>query len=31
MRLGVEAAVVGGELVPGDVELSDDGTLAAAG
>jgi N-acetylglucosamine-6-phosphate deacetylase len=29
MRLGVEAAVVGGELVPGDVELSDDGTLAA--
>ena len=31
MRLGVEAAVVGGELVPGDVELSDDGTLAAYG
>src|SRR5256885_10980749 len=31
MRLGVEAAVVGGELVPGDVELSDDGTLARYG
>jgi len=31
MRLGVEAAVVGGELVPGDVELSEDGTLAGYG
>ena len=31
MRLGVEAAVVDGELVPGDVELSDDGTLAGYG
>ena len=31
MRLGVEAAVVGGELVPGDVDLADDGTLAAYG
>ena len=31
MRLGVEAALVEGLLVPGDVELSDDGTLAAYG
>jgi N-acetylglucosamine-6-phosphate deacetylase len=31
MKLGVEAALVGGELVPGDVELREDGTLAAYG
>ncbi|HSS80866.1 MAG TPA: hypothetical protein VLK24_06680, partial [Gaiellaceae bacterium] len=30
MRLGVEAALVGGELVPGDVELSN-GEIAAYG
>jgi N-acetylglucosamine-6-phosphate deacetylase len=31
MKLGVEAAVVDGQLVPGDVEVSEDGTLAAYG
>ena len=30
-RLGVRHALVGGELVPGDVELGDDGRVAAAG
>ena len=30
-RLGVRHALVGGELVPGDVELGDDGRVAATG
>ena len=30
MRLGVEAALVGGQLVPGDVEIAD-GVIAAYG
>ncbi|HYZ78647.1 MAG TPA: N-acetylglucosamine-6-phosphate deacetylase [Gaiellaceae bacterium] len=31
MRLGVEAALIDGQLVPGDVEVRDDGTLGRHG
>jgi N-acetylglucosamine-6-phosphate deacetylase len=31
MRLGVAAALVGGELLPGDVDIARDGTIAAVG